>query len=165
MRGEFDYYDQQHARGQQSMNTSMNTIARAVMAAAALAFCSGSTVAAEQPDVFVYPAELVRVVDGDTMDFRWELFPGITKQARVRVADFDAAETWRPSSRAELEHGQQATQRAKELLQPPLHIRAYGWGVFNRVRADIILPDGSDFAQTMISEGFQKRDNYESDND
>ena len=112
------------------------------------------------PPTFIYPVTLDRVVDGDTMDFRMEIFPSIYKDARIRVANFDAAETWRPSTEAERAHGQAATERAIELLQPPLHIRVYGWGVLNRVRADIILPDGLDFATVMIEEGYEKRDEY-----
>lgn len=112
------------------------------------------------PDVHVYPVELKRVVDGDTMDVRMEIFPGIHKEARIRVADFNAPETWRPSTKEERTHGEAATEYAVELLQPPLHVRVYGWGVFNRVRADFILPNGEDFATLMSEAGYDKRFEY-----
>jgi len=40
----------------------------------------------------LYPAELIRVVDGDTFDCDVQVWPTVTIRARVRLADVDAPE-------------------------------------------------------------------------
>ena len=114
----------------------------------------------EGPDTHIFPAKLDRVVDADTMDVAIDLGLGLTRTVRIRISDYDAPETWRPESNEELEHGEQATKRTKELLSNEFWIRQHGYGVYNRVNADIILHDGKDYVEVMKSEDFSKRDEY-----
>lgn len=118
---------------------------------------------ANPPTIHVYPMEIDRIVDADTMDVRMEIFPDIYKHTRIRVADFDAPETWRPSTEAEAAHGYAATFYAGRLLTPPLFVKVYGWGVYNRVSADIILPTGENYGTLMHNGGFSKRAPYPPD--
>lgn len=108
-----------------------------------------------------YPVDLVRIVDGDTMDVDVHMGLGIKMTVRLRVKDLDTPETWRPETEAEAIHGHAATLHAAMLLGDRFIIRSYGWAVYNRVEADIELSDGSDFAEAMIQAGFEKRDHYE----
>ena len=115
---------------------------------------------AESLPLYTYRAEVTRVVDGDTMDMTIDMGLGIVLRDRVRVLDFDAAETWRPKNEAERKHGEAATKRATELLSAPVTVVVDGRGSFGRVLARIVLEDGRDFAEVMKSEGFQKRPHY-----
>lgn len=112
------------------------------------------------PDVHVFPAELDRVVDADTMDVTLDMSLGMSYDVRIRVHDFDSPETWRPRNEAEALHGAAATQRAIELLSDPFWVRVIGWGVYNRVEGEIILWDGLDYGYQMTEEGYAKRDEY-----
>lgn len=114
------------------------------------------------PDVYIFPAELERVVDGDTMDVRVVMPLGLRWDLRLRILEIDTPETWRPSTLSEKLHGEAATAHAIELLdQGPFWVRINDWGVYNRAEADIILHDLSDYAETMKAAGFEKREHYE----
>jgi endonuclease YncB( thermonuclease family) len=81
---------------------------------------------------------------------------------RFRINDYDAPETWRPKSEAEALHGEAATARAIELLigKEVVFESTKIPGIYGRYGANIWLEDGRDFAQIMISEGFQKKEGY-----
>lgn len=124
------------------------------------AFLFSVTFPVDADSTYIYNAQLNRVVDGDTMDVTLDFGLGVKMDVRLRIKDFDAPETWRPKTESEREHGKKATQRAIELLSGSFKVKAYGWAVYNRVEADIILEDGRDFASIMKSEGFSKRSTY-----
>jgi endonuclease YncB( thermonuclease family) len=106
---------------------------------------------------------VLNVVDADTIDARLDLGFGVTIERRFRIDSFDAAEIWRPSSEAEAQHGKDATERACELLLDRILIftTSKTVGIYGRYGADITLPDGRNYSELMISEGFQKRDVYD----
>lgn len=108
----------------------------------------------------VYQAQLVRVVDGDTMDVALDMGLGVKMDVRIRIRDFDAPETWRPSSATERAHGEQATAKAIELLSKPFQVNSHGWAAYNRVEATVTLSDGRDFATVMKQAGLSKRPSY-----
>lgn len=114
-------------------------------------------------EFYKYKGYVKRVVDGDTMDCVLDLGFGMTTTQRLRIDAFDAPESWRPRNEAEKEHGEAAKSRAIELLMDKELIfhTSKDIGVYGRYGATITLPDGSDFAQTMINEGFQKKKSYE----
>lgn len=119
-------------------------------------------VLAEEYPTHIFPAKLVNVVDADTMDFEIDLGLGLKLEQRVRIKDYDSPETWRPKTESEKQHGIAATQRAKELLsQEPLRLKLWGWGVYNRIEGNIILPDGRFMKDVLIEEGFEKKVRYE----
>lgn len=114
-------------------------------------------------ELFTYRGVVKRVVDGDTVDAELDLGFGIKMHQRFRIMDIDTPETYRPKSEAEKIHGQAASKRANELLMGETLIfkSTKVPQIYGRYGAIITLPDGQNFATVMISEGFQKKDNYE----
>jgi len=112
--------------------------------------------------LYQYKGKVTRVVDADTVDAELDLGFGIKMNQRFRIADYDAPETWRPRNELEAEHGGRATKRAAELLlNKDLLFRSSKIpGIYGRYGATIWLEDGSDFAKVMISEGFEKNEEY-----
>lgn len=111
---------------------------------------------------YKYKGYVKRVVDGDTVDAVLDLGFGMTTTQRLRIDAFDAPESWRPRNEAEKAHGLKAKARASELLMNKELIfhTSKDKGVYGRYGATITLPDGSDFAQIMINEGFEKKETY-----
>ena len=112
---------------------------------------------------YKYKGKVIRVVDADTVDAKLDLGFCLTVEQRFRIDSFDAPETWRPRNEAEAEHGERATKRAIELLMDKdlIFRTSKTAGIYGRYGAQIILPDGRDFANLMIYEGFEKRSDYE----
>lgn len=113
-------------------------------------------------ELYQYRAEILRVVDADTVDAAIDVGFGITMSQRFRLNDYDAPETFRPRNEAEKAHGKAATERAIELLigKNVLIRSTVVSGIYGRFSATIWLEDGRDFAEVMISEGFAKRKDY-----
>lgn len=112
---------------------------------------------------YKYKGKVIRVVDADTVDAVLDLGFCTKVEQRFRIDGFDAPETWRPRNEAEAEHGEQATKRAIELLvgKTLIFITSKTAGIYGRYGAKILLDaTGNDYAQVMINEGFEKKDNY-----
>ena len=111
---------------------------------------------------YKYRGYVKRVVDADTVDVVLDLGFHVMTEQRLRIDDFDAPETWRPRNESELQHGKAATERAKELLigKELIFVSSKDAGIYGRFGASIMLENGEDFAKVMISEGFQKKDEY-----
>lgn len=67
--------------------------------------------------LYHYRFELERVLDGDTIHGKIDQGFGNSKELRVRMAGYDAPETWRPKTDEEREAGKQVTEYLKELLE------------------------------------------------
>lgn len=115
-----------------------------------------------------YKAKITNVIDGDTVDAEVNFgFHGILK-LRFRIYQdsgfyFDTPETrkYKGVNDAQKAHGLEAKARAIELLQnKDVFLRTYKEGSF-RWLGEIWLEDGRAYADVMISEGFQKKENYE----
>ncbi len=65
-----------------------------------------------------YAAEVVRVVDGDTLDMRIAIWPGLVAEYAVRVRGIDAPETFRPGCEAERAAGEEAAQTVAQIYGP-----------------------------------------------
>ena len=108
-----------------------------------------------------YKATVVRIVDADTIEFKIDLGFYMFSQQKIRVAEFDAPETYRPKSEEERDHGTLATEFAETLLpigsEVTLHTIKKGK---YRFVAIVILQDGSSFAELMIENGFAKQESY-----
>jgi len=131
-----------------------------VMSFAAQAYVDETPLFNHVEETQYYIGELINVVDADTFDVRLSMGLGVLMDVRVRIRDYDAPETWRPGTEEEKLHGEEATVYAQDLLPERFIVRSYGWAVYNRVEADIILPDGRNYAIIMIEQGFIKRENY-----
>ena len=116
--------------------------------------------------VYTYKAIVTNVVDGDTIDCNVDLGFNTSTDIRFRIFSqddkyFDTPETWRPKTEGEKKHGTEASLRAEELLSgQKVVLRSIRKGKY-RYLAEVFLPDGRNYANIMIEEGFQKRDNYE----
>lgn len=117
---------------------------------------------------YTYNADVVRVVDADTIDVRIDLGFNIKHKIRLRIKDYDAPEIYRPQTRAERKHGDRALVRAEELLlnkEVVVCTHKFKKGKYGRYIADVFLKDndkesGINYATTMKNEGFDKLDSY-----
>ena len=113
-------------------------------------------------DPYIRKAKIVNVVDGDTVDAVVDLGFNMAYTMRVRVADIDTPETYRPKSEDERTHGIEASRKDKDLLLgAEVVIKSEkDPGVYGRYTASIQLDDGSDYASVMKALGFEKRGHY-----
>jgi len=109
-----------------------------------------------------YKGVVDRVVDGDTVDVTLDVGFTIKVKQRLRIDGFDAPESWRPRNEAEKVHGEAAKERAKELLEgyELVFTTSKAVGIYGRYGASITLPGGRSYSELMISEGFEKKENY-----
>jgi len=87
-----------------------------------------------------YDAEVVSIIDGDTIEVTVALWPGLRAEYRVRVRGIDAPELYRPACREEAELAEAARQQAERLYPPgtPVQLRDVSYDAFaGRVVADI----------------------------
>lgn len=126
---------------------------------------------------YKFNAIVIGVIDADTMDVQIDLGFNLTTIQRIRIADYDAPETFRPRNENERKHGKEATEYATELLlNKDVIIRTDKRGEYGRSIATIELVDSiridlpkekgggtftfSDYRNIMIAKGFEKREEY-----
>ena len=108
---------------------------------------------ANNPDAFVYQAELERVVDGDTVDVTLDLgFDVKLHKQRVRLHGIDTPES-RTRNLAEKKLGLAAKERLKELCVGRFKEKSLGKGKYGRVLGIPYTEDGKDICQLLIDEG------------
>ena len=108
---------------------------------------------ANNPDAFVYQAELERVVDGDTVDVTLDLgFDVKLHKQRVRLHGIDTPES-RTRNLAEKKLGLAAKERLKELCVGRFKVKSLGKGKYGRVLGIPYTEDGQDICQLLIAEG------------
>ncbi len=107
------------------------------------------------------PAAVVRVVDGDTVDVQFE--DGQTE--RVRLIGIDTPEVVDPRKPVQC-FGREASAHAHELLDGQsvaieLDASQGNRDVFGRLLAYVWLPDGRNFGEAMIADGFAHEYTYD----
>ena len=108
---------------------------------------------ANNPDAFVYQAELERVVDGDTVAVTLDLgFDVKLHKQRVRLHGIDTPES-RTRNLAEKKLGLAAKERLKELCVGRFKVKSLGKGKYGRVLGIPYTEDGQDICQLLIDEG------------
>ena len=108
---------------------------------------------ANNPDAFVYQAEVERVVDGDTVDVTLDLgFDVKLHKQRVRLHGIDTPES-RTRNLAEKKLGLAAKERLKELCVGRFKVKSLGKGKYGRVLGIPYTEDGKDICQLLIDEG------------
>jgi endonuclease YncB( thermonuclease family) len=94
------------AAGMFVLGLAAGTLARPALAPRAAAAVASPTQLADSPEPappaeissgisqarLVYPAEVVRVIDGDTFEARVQVWPGVAINTKVRLRDIDAPE-------------------------------------------------------------------------
>jgi len=108
-----------------------------------------------------YEAEVVRIVDGDTLELRVDVGFRWSFQENFRFARLDTAEIFRPSCRAERIHGLEAARWLKDkVLGETIVINTKKDGKYGRWLIEFTL-NGENIQDTMYSLGFEKRESYE----
>ena len=108
---------------------------------------------ANNPDAFVYQAELERVVDGDTVDVTLDLgFDVKLHKQRVRLHGIDTPES-RTRNLAEKKLGLAAKERLKELCVGRFKVKSLGKGKYGRILGIPYTEDGQDICKMLIDEG------------
>ena len=112
--------------------------------------------------MFEYSAEVIRIVDGDTLDAEIDIGFDVFVKKRIRLFGID---TWESRTRdlAEKAKGLEAKARNKELLKEIssksgyFRIKSYGLGKYGRVLAEVFIMDKDgkqwNVNETLISEG------------
>ena len=107
----------------------------------------------DNPEAFVYQAELDRVVDGDTIDIILDLgFDVKLHKQRVRLHGIDTPES-RTRDLAEKKVGLAAKERLQELCVGKFKIKSLGKGKYGRILGIPYTEDGEDICQILIKEG------------
>lgn len=124
---------------------------------------------------WIFKAELLRIVDADTIELLVDQGFSNFREERFRISDYDAPESYRPRNDKEKAHGESANKRAGQLLQlgDTLLIETYKTkaDVYGRYSAKLWVPNKDEngkptgtyfnYAERMIAEGYQKTpENY-----
>ena len=104
--------------------------------------------------MFEYNAEVLRIVDGDTLDARIDLGFDVHVNKRIRLMGIDTWES-RTRDKAEKVKGLAAKARLKELLKQDKNkfkLISHGTGKFGRVLGDIEISVGN-VCDILVEEG------------
>ena len=104
--------------------------------------------------MFEYNAEVLRIVDGDTLDARIDLGFDVHVNKRIRLMGIDTWES-RTRDKAEKVKGLAAKARLKELLKEgknKFKLISHGTGKFGRVLGDIEISVGN-VCDILVEEG------------
>ena len=104
--------------------------------------------------MFEYNAEVLRIVDGDTLDARIDLGFNVHVNKRIRLMGIDTWES-RTRDKAEKAKGLAAKARLKELLKVDKNkfkLISHGTGKFGRVLGDIEISVGN-VCDILVEEG------------
>tara|TARA_X000001036_G_scaffold437725_1_gene483759 strand:+ start:1046 stop:1384 length:339 start_codon:yes stop_codon:yes gene_type:complete len=101
---------------------------------------------------YVYETDLLRVIDGDTIDVNIRLgFDVELKKQRLRLYGIDAYEC-RTRDAEEKRKGLLAKARLIELCPARMVIQSYGRGKYGRILAIPFTEDGLDICQLLVHE-------------
>lgn len=107
--------------------------------------------AATESCLYTYRAEILRVVDGDTIDARIDVGFRMTTEQRLRLLGVNCPET----KGATREAGLAASAYTRSaILGKTVLIRTAKSDVFGRWLAAVYLEDGTDFNASLLEKGF-----------
>lgn len=114
----------------------------------------------KKPDGAVYDYKVLRVVDGDTVEFEAAFLPDpLPKKLSIRVWGVDTPEkSFRAKCDSEKARGEEATKFTKDLVAhaKTLQISIYEWDKFGgRVLGDVII-DGNSLTKMLIDNGYAR---------
>ena len=104
--------------------------------------------------MYYYKIELLRVVDGDTVDVRIDLGFNVWHKCRVRLMGINAPES-RTRDKEEKKRGLAAKQwliNTLDSAQADIEMRSHGSGKYGRILGEIYIND-ININQLMVSEG------------
>lgn len=110
--------------------------------------------------MYTYKAKIIRVIDGDTFEAIIDLGFGVNFTTKLRLAEIDTPETYRPKTEGERAHGEAATAFVKDFIGDGyVTIKTSKQGKYGRYIAYVSVA-GEDLTQLLIEHGFEKRDDY-----
>ena len=125
-----------------------------------LLFCLAAPgiAAAEDPLPGPIPAEVVRVIDGDTVAVRARIWPGHEVRVSVRLAGVDAPELRGPDCEAERAGAVAARDFVAALVGEEVSLFDVDTGTYaGRVIARIVTHEGLDVSQSLMQAGYAVR--------
>ena len=120
-------------------------------------FTAGQPLAHRLDPRIVYPADVIRVIDGDTFEARVRVWPGLDVDTKVRLRGVDAAELHARCA-SELAQAQAARVALADILDEGgvtvsrVGIDKYG----GRVDASIATRDTADVSAALLKGGFAR---------
>jgi len=111
--------------------------------------------------MYTYKAKVIRILDGDTFECEIDVGFQMTITTKLRLADIDTPESYRPTNEAERTHGNAAKAFVTALmLDTYIIIRTSKTGKYGRYIASVELTDGQDLTTLLKENDFEKRDSY-----
>lgn len=115
---------------------------------------------AKKPEGVVYDLKIIRVIDGDTVEFEAPfLVDPLPKKLSIRVWGVDTPEkSFRAKCDKEAAMGAEATQFTKDLVAhaKTTQISIYEWDKFGgRVLGDVII-DGNSLTKMLLDKGYAR---------
>ncbi len=115
---------------------------------------------AKKPEGVVYDLKIMRVIDGDTVEFEAPfLVDPLPKKLSIRVWGVDTPEkSFRAKCEKEAAMGAEATQFTKDLVAnaKTTQISIYEWDKFGgRVLGDVLI-DGQSLTKMLIEKGYAR---------
>ena len=104
--------------------------------------------------MYYYKVEILRVVDGDTVDVRMDLGFNVWHKCRVRLMGINAPES-RTRDKEEKKRGLAAKQwliNTLDSAQADIEMKSHGSGKYGRILGEIYIND-ININQLMVSEG------------
>jgi endonuclease YncB( thermonuclease family) len=106
----------------------------------------------------VHPADVLRVIDGDTFEARVRVWPGIEITTKVRLRGIDAPELGRPGCPEERTKAEAARDALKAMLaEGDVAVLRVGLDKYGgRVLADAATRATPDISAAMLAKGFAR---------
>lgn len=104
--------------------------------------------------MYLYKIEVLKVIDGDTIDVRIDLGFNVWHKCRVRFMGINTPES-RTKNLEEKAKGLAAKKRLKELLsvdKADIKMQSYGVGKYGRVLGEVFVDD-KNINQQLVKEG------------
>ena len=110
--------------------------------------------------IFTYEGKVERIIDGDTISVSIPSFPAPFNPIAVRVAHINAPESRRPAPDCEIEDGRLAKAFAAGRMPAGTTVTIVyddnRQDKYGRMLARVVLPNGQDYGQALISEGLAR---------
>jgi endonuclease YncB( thermonuclease family) len=95
---------------------------------------------------YKYTAQVLRVVDGDTLEVELEILPGMTYQTKIRLLGVDTHETYGTKEESrEHQRGERETEFVESWIAgtEKVRVRLHGEGKYGRQLAEVSDEDGT----------------------
>lgn len=110
-------------------------------------------------NLYTYKGELIRIVDGDTIEAMIDLgFDTWTKRF-IDLSDVDAPEI-RTKNESEKLKGIAAKEELERLVTPIFYIKSKNYNSFGRSSAELFNENGLNIGKEMFEKGYIKKEEF-----